>query len=152
MVTRPGCTCLFFSLWKLEFKVDPSSPESSIHNEWLLNLMYASVESCSACSRPCLRLAWDRNEAIFMTDFCTCRSSDTSSLLLMRRHWRVGPGEAGITWLTARPRPPPRQSHTRSIIKAHRGVCFHFNNSPQMTRLKAPGKRTPSIIYHQLSV
>lgn len=68
----------FFSLWKLEFKVDPSSPESSIHNEWLVNLMYATVESCSACSRPCLRLVWDRNEAIFMTDFCTCRSSDTS--------------------------------------------------------------------------
>lgn len=53
--------------------------------------------------------------------------------------------------LSASP-PPPTQSHTRSIINAQRGVCFHFNNSPQMTFLKAPVKRTPSIIYDQLSV
>lgn len=76
---------------------------------------------------------------------------NTSALLLMRRHWRVGPGEAGITWLASWPRLPPRQSHARSIIKAQRGVCFHFNNSPQMIFLKAPVKRAPSIIY-QLSV
>lgn len=81
MVTQSRCTCLFFfffSLWNLEYKVDPSSPETSIHNEWLVNLMYATVESCSACSQPCLRLGWDHNEAIFLTDFSTCWSSDAS--------------------------------------------------------------------------
>lgn len=81
MVTQSRCTCVFFcfffKLWNLEYNVDPSFPETSIHNEWLVNLMYASVESCSACSQPCLHLGWDHNEAIFLTDFSVCLSSDT---------------------------------------------------------------------------
>lgn len=95
MVTQSRCTCLFFSLWNLEYKVDPSSPESSIHNEWLVNVMYAAVESCSACSRPCLRLGWDHNEAIFLTDFSTCWSSDASVPL------SAAGGPGGSAWVMA---------------------------------------------------
>lgn len=71
----------FFSIWNLEYKVDPSFPETSMHNEWLVNLMYATVESFSACGRPCFRLGWDHNEAIFLTDFSMCWSSVASEPL-----------------------------------------------------------------------
>lgn len=132
----------FFSLWNLEYKVDPSSPETGIHNEWLVNLMYATVESCSACSRPCLRLVWDPNEAIFLTDFHTFRSGDASE---PRRSWRdsdvSAPVMEGVAGLAFPASPPLRQSHSRSIINVQRGVFFHFNNSSQMTLLKATGKK-----------
>lgn len=103
----------FFSLWKLEYKVDPSSPESSIHNEWLVTVMYAAAESCSACSRPCLRLGWDHNEAIFVTDFRTCWGSRCCS--------RCG-GPGGSAWvMVGSPRPhwaSPTQSHHPSVTNA----------------------------------
>lgn len=35
-----------------EYKGNSSSPGTSIHNELLVNLMYATVASCFACSRP----------------------------------------------------------------------------------------------------
>lgn len=61
--------------------MDRSSPGSSIHNEWLVNLMHATFASCSACGRSCLAPPTDHNEAIFLTDFCMSSSNEVPELL-----------------------------------------------------------------------
>lgn len=52
-----------------EYKGNSSSPGAGIHNEWLVNLMYATVAGCFAYSRSYLGLVRGHNEAIFLTDF-----------------------------------------------------------------------------------
>lgn len=52
-----------------EYKGNSCSPGASIHNEWLVNLMYATVASCFVCRRTYLGLVQGHNEAIFLTDF-----------------------------------------------------------------------------------
>lgn len=77
-----------FFICKIEspgYGVDRSSPGSSIHNEWLVNLMHATLASCSACGRSCLAPPPDHNEAIFLTDFCMS-SSDDAPEHLTRTH------------------------------------------------------------------
>lgn len=144
----------FFSLWNLEYQVDPSSPETSIHNEWLVNLMYATVESCSACSRPCLRLRWDHNEAIFLTDFSTCWSSDASeplvylsasssvvALAVQPRWWRNHLARLSVS-------PPLRRPRSFLTFLIRREVFLFISNTlPQMTLLKATFKNVFNYLY-----
>lgn len=147
----------FFSLRNLEYKVVPSSPETSIHNEWLVNLMYATVESCSACGRPCLRLGWDHNEAIFLTDFSTCRSSDAPEPLAhlgaasSAAALAVQPGDGGITWLASQPH-HSRDNHTPLQLLMPREVfSFISITLPRWHFQKLPLKKS-SNIYSQMSV
>lgn len=115
--------------------------------------MYATVESCSACSQPCLHLGWDHNEAIFLTDFSTCWSSDAPEPLacLGAASWAVAlvvqPGWWRDHQAHISDSPPLRQSHAPSIINAQRGVFFHFNNSSQMTLLKATFKKVFNYLF-----
>lgn len=115
--------------------------------------MYATVESCSACSRPCLHLRWVHNEAIFLTDFSTCWSSDASeslaylsaaysavALAVQPRRW-----SKHLAHLSASP--SLRQRHSSSIINPQRGVFFHFTNSFQMTLLKASLKKVFKYLF-----
>lgn len=96
--TNNYATDLFFlffvcQLGSTQYKVKPDSLATHIQTEWLVNLMYATVASCSACHRSRLSLVRDHNEAIFLTNLCMCWSNEafelrsycTSAQLLMQQ-------------------------------------------------------------------
>lgn len=107
--------------------------------------MYGAAESCSACSRPCLRLGWDHNEAIFVTDFRTCWGSRCCSRCGVPggSAW-VMVGSPGLTG-------PHQHNHTILQLLIHREAFSFFSiASFPMTMLTA-SYRTALSVHSQRS-
>lgn len=137
-----------------------NSPGTSIHNKWLVNLMYATVASCFACGEArsyagviMKRYFWQilhvfKQRSIWTPHTHLSATSNTmavSPCLAILSEW----GKIPSTCLL--PLPPSRQSYAPSIIYTMR-CFFHFNIPAQMafweaSLLSLNAKSMCSIIY-----